>query len=242
MKTGAAPGVSPEVEADLEQYNQQADKAAGEWLGYQGARWAARNPVDLEATDESFRKRYGLTKTWATRDALREVPRDASCLEVGCSAGGFLAVLRAAGFSNVTGSDISLEPLLSQPKPRALVHADAYRLPFCDGAFDMVATAGTLMHLGPPKRMIETLQGFARITRRWLFLAELYAPSEPCLVSFGELLPPVWLFSWETAVPNCLGVEEWAVRYHTVYELNKNNPGLSAPLSFTLLERLQKKR
>lgn len=241
MKKAGAPGVSLEVQADLEAYNQRPNRAAGEWLGYQGAKWAERNPVDVEATDESFRKRYGLTKTWATRDALREVPRECSCLEVGCSAGGFMAVLRTLGFGNVTGSDISVEPLLGQPKPRVLVHADANRLPFCDGAFDMVATAGTLMHLGPPKRMIETLQGFARITRRWLFLAELYAPSEPCLVSFGELLPPVWLFAWETAVPNCLGATEWAVRYHTVYELNKSHTGLSAPLSFTLLERLPKK-
>ena len=229
---------SPEESAKLEEYQQQPNKAAGEWLTYQSARWAARNPVDLEATDDSFRRRYGLTKTWAVRDALRGVPRDISCLEVGCSAGGFLAVLRAVGFEQLTGTDIGLEPLLSHPKPRApLVHADAHHLPFRDGVFDLVATAGTLMHLGPQKRMAESIAGLARVTRRWLFVAELYAPGpEPMMVSFGELLPPVWLFAWDRAIPTVLG-PQWVVRYHQVYELGKNNPGLSAPLCFTLLER-----
>lgn len=235
---------SPEESNDLEQYQVHPDKAAAEWLAYQSAAWAARNPVDVEATDNSFRTRYGLTKTWAVRDALRGVPRDIACLEVGCSAGGFMAVLRSLGFQDLTGTDIGLEPLLSHVKPRApLVHADAHHLPFKDGAFDMVATAGTLMHLGPAKRMTESLQGLARVTRRWLFVAELYAPgSKPMLVSFGELLPPVWLYAWDIAILDCLGRENWAVAYHRVYELGANNPGLSAPLCFTLLERPPKKR
>ena len=233
---------SPDESNDLEQYQLHPDKAAGEWLSFQGAKWATRNPVDVEATDESFRTRYGLTKTWAVRDALRSVPRETSCLEVGCSAGGFLAVLRSLGFASLTGTDISLEPLLSQARPRALVHADAYRLPFRDRSFDMVVTAGTLMHLGPDKRMTESLQGLARLTRRWIFVAELYAPGPtPMLVSFGELLPPVWLYAWDVAIPNCLGRKKWAVTYHQVYDLGRGHTGLLAPLCFTLLERAPKK-
>ena len=154
-----------------------------------------------------------------------------------------MAVLRALGFQNLTGTDIGLEPLLSHAKPRPVVHADAHHLPFRDGAFDLVATAGTLMHLGPATRMTESLRGLARITKRWMFVAELYAPApKPMLVSFGELLPPVWLYAWDIAIPDCLGRDHWSVAYHQVYELGQGHPGLSAPLCFTLLERVEKKR
>ena len=218
---------------DLAGYESDPGRAAREWQTYQGERWANRNPMDALATDESFRYRYGITKTWAARDALRELPRDLSFIEVGCSRGAHLNLLRSLGFSKLYGMDISL-PALQQVGESNVCQGDAAHLPFADGAADVVTTAGSMMHFGPADRMQASIRELARVTRRYLFVAELWS-NQQMIVSFGELLPPVWLFQWELAVPNLLG-PEWKVRYHKIYSLVKHE-GLYAPLCFTLFER-----
>lgn len=221
--------------ADLENYQKDPERAPGEWKGYQGARWAARNPVSVEDSDLSFMRRYGHTKSWIMRDALRSVPRGLTWLEVGCSAGAFLELLASLDFAVGAGMDISFEPLQGNGFRGRVVQADALHLPFKAGAVDGVATAGSFMHLGPNARMTACAQELARVARRWILLAEL-ASESPEIVSFGELIPPVWLHPWQLAMPEMLG-PGWVVRYHALYELTKGG-GVKAPFCVLLLERV----
>lgn len=227
-------GLTPEQLADLDDYQERPDRAAGEWLRTYGARWVERNPGTLREMDESFRQRYGLTKTWVVRDALRSVPRATSWLEVGCSSGVHMALLSALGFRAVLGTDISREALRRAPVGR-VAQADARWLPFGTEAVDGVTTAGTLMHLGPPERLRNSLRELARVAARWLLLVELSAP-QPAVVSFGDLLPPIWLYPWHVSTPEVLG-EPWRCVYAREYDLGTDWLGLRAPMSVLLLER-----
>ena len=229
--------ITPKQHADLQGYETDPERAPREWRTYQGGRWADRNPADALSTDESFRERYGITKTWAARDALRSVARDVSVLEVGCSRGAHMSLFGALGFSDVMGMDISLQAL-QLARTRNVCQGDALHLPFADASVDLLTTAGTIMHLGPSPRLRACLLEMARVTRRYLFLVELWS-DRIMVVSFGDLLPPVWLCGWEATVPHVLGAERWLVRYHHVYNLPRR--GVLAPLCFTLLERADPK-
>lgn len=217
------------------QYGGDEDLAFKEWKGHQGTAWANRNPVTLTATNESWSNRYGAPKTWAATEALRGVPRDGPWLEVGCAAGAFMELLAYVGFTRLYGMDASLEPL-RKVKQGPRCQADALRLPFGDGALDGIATSGTLMHLGPHERLRSSAREMSRVAGRWMFFMELWA-DRPFFVSFGDLLPPAWLYPWEHLI-HWLG-PEWGVRYHRVYELRREfvASAVRAPMSVTLLER-----
>lgn len=83
------------------------------------------------------------------RNLLREVPRKARLLDLGCGAGQDSGDLRRAGFRPV-GVDLS-RPLLQYARRMspglALVQADIRRLPYHIESFDGVWAAASLIHL-----------------------------------------------------------------------------------------------
>ena len=84
--------------------------------------------------------------------ALRELPKGAEILEVGCGTGHFTRWLDDQAWSAV-GLDLS-GPMLSEAQAlngTPLVQADALRLPFGDGAFDLAAFVTTLEFLEQPQ-------------------------------------------------------------------------------------------
>lgn len=207
--------------------------AALEWRGIKGDEWAARNPTTVEETNRSWVERYNVRKSWAVRDALRSVPAGSSWLEIGCSHGAHMRIMESAGY-DVTGVDIHAGALPHAPKGRVLV-GDALALPFADDAFGGVATSGTMMHLGPPARMGESIREMFRVARRWVFWIEMWN-SEPMFVDFGDLAPPAWLQDWPAVVGRFFG-DTWKVVYQNNYRLVMDRPGFKAPICFMLAER-----
>jgi ubiquinone/menaquinone biosynthesis C-methylase UbiE len=105
------------------------------------------------------------------RQLLESFPRAQSVLEVGCGTGHFTRWLREQGLAAV-GLDLS-EEMLAEAKALdgvLLVRGDAHRLPFADGAFDLVAFVTALEFLdGPQQALAEAL----RVARRGLLLGVL---------------------------------------------------------------------
>ena len=61
--------------------------------------------------------------------------------------------------------------------PLSLLSGNALALPFRDGLFDLVFTAGVLIHVGPtelPQAMAEVY----RVSKRYVLAAEYYAETE----------------------------------------------------------------
>ena len=121
------------------------------------------------ATPEG-RKADALEKAslWRTLESFGHVE---SVLEVGCGTGHFTRWLSdqglvAAGLDNSTAMLLQAQRLDSD----VLVQGDALHLPFCDGAFDLVAFITALEFLEQPRQAL--LEGL-RVARQGLLLGVL---------------------------------------------------------------------
>jgi ubiquinone/menaquinone biosynthesis C-methylase UbiE len=105
------------------------------------------------------------------RRILESFPQPRSVLEVGCGTGHFTRWLREQGLAAV-GLDLSQEMLAEAQilDGLPLVRADAHRLPFADGTFDLVALVTALEFLEAPE---EAVAEALRVTRRGLLLGVL---------------------------------------------------------------------
>ena len=162
-----------------------------EWRGPQGAAYATRNPRTVEALDESYRRRFGTTRTELGRRFLRFVPRGASVLEVGCSNGVQLAVLRALGFYGpMVGCDLNREAMIDSTE--LVVAADGGALPFPWRSFDLVFTSGTLMHVSFSARAAFCRE-ILRVAKRWIWGFEPWADcGQPIRINYHDLIPDAW--------------------------------------------------
>jgi len=102
---------------------------------------------------------------------LQRFSQPATLLEIGCGTGHFSRWLHSQGLT-VVGLDFSL-PMLMQAQVLdgvALVQADAGRLPFGGGAFDVTAFITTLEFLERPGKALEEA---LRVTRQGMILGVL---------------------------------------------------------------------
>jgi SAM-dependent methyltransferase len=91
----------------------------------------------------------------------------ARVLDLGCGAGTYVRALREAGCTAI-GLDYSLpslhRALAAEPEGshRTYAQAEAYRLPFPDATFDLVASIGVFQALGTPERALEEISRVLR--------------------------------------------------------------------------------
>jgi SAM-dependent methyltransferase len=105
------------------------------------------------------------------RRLLGSFPYAQNALEVGCGTGHFTRWLSEQGLRTI-GLDLSAAMLVQAQVPNGvlLVRGDALRLPFADGAFDLVAFITTLEFLERPQ---EALAEALRLARQGLLLGVL---------------------------------------------------------------------
>lgn len=108
---------------------------------------------------------------WEDPDALAELDLGgrSRILDVGCGSGEFTGVLRENSQATVVGLDADAN-LLRRADADGRVLGDALRLPFRDGAFDLVACQALLINLAEPLPAVREL---ARVS------SDLVAAIEP---------------------------------------------------------------
>ncbi|WP_299235842.1 class I SAM-dependent methyltransferase [Natronomonas sp.] len=89
-----------------------------------------------------------------------ELASRSSILDVGCGEGALTRVLREESPGEAVGCDRDGGLLAELAGPT--VRGDAYRLPFADACFDLVACQALLINLSEPRRALEE---FARVAR-----------------------------------------------------------------------------
>ncbi|HEY4013989.1 MAG TPA: class I SAM-dependent methyltransferase [Polyangiaceae bacterium] len=132
------------------------------------------------------------------RLGLLSLPRDARILDVCCGMGEALRILHGAGFTRLSGCDVTAEPELAR-EPWVDVRAcDAASLPYEDASFDAVVCMHSLHHLGGLERIRRTFAECARVLRPGGKLSLLDHYNSPQLrAAFWGLSKP-WL-TWPTA-------------------------------------------
>ena len=211
----------------------------GHWESY----W--RGHADLERT-------YSTAGRLA-REILREGPVAERCsLEVGAGSGRDALELASAGASVVVldYSPAALELVRGQARDRGLavhlVRSDALRMPFRDGAFDVVFHQGLLEHFRDPRPLLAETARVARRGGRVVVdvpqTLHPYTAMKHTLIALGA-----WFAGWETqftpaelerlvrgaglTVRRTYG--EWMVPglwYRVLRELIKRGSGVALPL------------
>jgi pseudaminic acid biosynthesis-associated methylase len=158
------------------------------WTGDFGREYTDRNTYSPAELDELYQRNYGVSRSALNERFLKEVPRDARVLEVGCNMGTQLLVLQEMGFQNLHGVEIqsyALDRAKARVPGAALTQASAFSIPYEDGFFDLVFTSGVLIHIAPPD-LPRALGEIHRCARTWIWGFEYYAPETTEIVYRGH--------------------------------------------------------
>ena len=148
------------------------------WTGDFGREYTDRNTFGSDAVDSLYMKNYGIARTAINEEFLRDVPKNASVLEVGCNAGNQLLLLQKMGYSNLSGIEIqgyALEIVRARTRNVCLRQASVQAIPYSDDSFDLVFTSGVLIHIAP-RDLPRAMDEIHRCTRRFIWCTEYYAP------------------------------------------------------------------
>ncbi len=149
------------------------------WKSDFGREYTDRNTLDPERLDDLCRKNYGIARTEINEESLRDIPKSASFLEVGCNAGNQLLLLQRMGYSNLSGVELqayALEIAQRRLPGVSLKRGSALVLPHETSSFDVVFTSGVLMHISPDD-LPRALDEIHRCSRGYIWGMEYYAPS-----------------------------------------------------------------
>lgn len=120
------------------------------WSGKFGNEYTERNTFDIEQLNNLYIKNYGVTREQMNLEFIGELSTDLKILEVGTNSGNQLALLQKMGFKNLYGIEINEHAVeLARQRLRGIniIHGSAFDIPFKDNYFDIVYTAGVLIHV-----------------------------------------------------------------------------------------------
>lgn len=109
----------------------------------------------------------------------------ASALEVGCNVGHNLSTLQRYAVRRLVGVDINQRALAACPAGVQTARASVAALPFASHSFDLVFTAGTLIHV-PADALPLAFDELVRVSRRYVLTVEYEDPAEREIVWRGE--------------------------------------------------------
>lgn len=130
------------------------------WQSEFGNDYQARNSIKKD-------DRY---KIWA-RIIIKIIPSTIdSALEVGCSRGHNLYAIKQITGAEVIGIEIN-EKAIKERYVNSIVRGSAYDLPFIDSQFDLVYTAGVLIHLSDTEKAMKEIY---RVSSKYILSIEYF--------------------------------------------------------------------
>lgn len=147
-----------------------------QWQGQFGADYTRRNLLDEVSSNQLAKEQLGLTLIEQYRQLLGNI-RFNSILEVGCNVGVQLAVLDNLGYPQLVGIEPQAEAIAighSRYPKIVFNQGTAFHLPYIDNYFDLVFTAGVLIHIHPDDLDL-ALQEICRVSNSYIAGFEYYA-------------------------------------------------------------------
>lgn len=163
-------------------------KQMQEWAGDFGRAYTERNDISVTQLDELYLERFGQTRTSLNEQFLSGLDLGAKVLEVGTNVGNQLACLKKAGFSELHGVELQMaaaRQAAARLGSAKIAQATAFNLPFQDSAFELVYTAGVLIHIDPNDLPTALIQ-IHRTSRRFIWGMEYFSPQCKELVYRGK--------------------------------------------------------
>src|SRR5262245_34853419 len=132
---------------------------------------AAALPQESDAWNQAYRDPQLIARRFKKhRQRLAEMgvfswPRDLKILALWCGSGEALKILQAEGFTNLSGSDVTVDEELKHETWVKLEAADSRKLPYAEATFDAVVCMHSLHHLGGLEGIRAALNEAARILK-----------------------------------------------------------------------------
>lgn len=147
-----------------------------QWKSIFGKEYTNRCNVSISKAEETSRQQIGRTISDSFRVFVTglDITR---VLEVGCNVGQKLEILSSLGNYRLYGVEPQIYAL-KKARRRLLeinfVEGNAFDIPFKDSFFDMVFTAGVLIHISPGELHI-ALDEIYRVSRQYILGFEYYS-------------------------------------------------------------------
>ena len=194
-----------------------------EWQGDFGKNYTDRNSLTIEQVDALWMKNFGMSRTELNRRFLKDVPKDARILEVGCNIANQLLLLQELGYTELHGVEVqsyAIGVARSRTKNINLVQSSAFDLPYKDGFFDLVFTSGVLIHIAPAD-LPTALDEIHRCARTYIMGAEYYAPTVT-EVNYRERQSLLWKMDYARQYLSRFGDLELVQEQQLPYLENEN--------------------
>lgn len=166
----------------VEKMTKKKESSEEEWERKFGNDYTERNEMTATEYNELVYKRIGISRTDQMKDVIDFGAN--SVLEVGCNIGNQLFLLRSYNSSKeLWGVDVNTRALqFANGRAEGLhrisfEYGSAYDLPFDDDSFDIVFTAGLLIHI-PPEELQTILHEIHRCTKKYIVGFEYYFSHE----------------------------------------------------------------
>lgn len=145
------------------------------WTSDFGKEYTDRSICNPEKLDELYKKMYGVTKLEMNSRFLGGLDIN-NILEVGCNIGDQLRHLQFQGYNNLYGIEVlkyAIQKASQLTKDINIIWGNAFNIPFKDGYFDLVFTAGVLIHVHPDD-IAEVMNEIYRVSKRYIWGIEFY--------------------------------------------------------------------
>ena len=155
----------------------RVNKQSSHWSGDFGTKYIERNYFDTKELDRQYKKVFGITRTELNEAFIGKLNRNIKILEVGCNVGNQLLLLQQMGFKNLYGIEINkkaVEAAQKRTKDSNIINGLAQDIPFKEGFFDLVFTAGVLIHINP-KDIKKVMSEMYRCASKYIWGYESYS-------------------------------------------------------------------
>ncbi|MBI2722909.1 MAG: methyltransferase domain-containing protein [Bacteroidetes bacterium] len=153
------------------------NKQSDFWSGEFGKEYNIRNSFNEKEWDDFYLQNWGVTKIEMNTRFIGHLPKDIKILEVGANIGMQLRGLQKMGFTNLYGIELqqdAVEKSKQQTKGINIIQGSGYDIPFKDGYFDLVFTAGVLIHIAPENHG-KIMSEMVRCSKKYIWGFEYFA-------------------------------------------------------------------
>ena len=140
------------------------------WKKEFGDEYIKRNN-SLEYADSFYKKATGHTKSEIFENSFSSLGKNLKILELGCNIGINLEILKKLGFKNLYGLEINEKAIeiakIKHPDTK-FFHGSIEEFDFDNQKFDLVYTAGVLIHINP-NSLEEIIKKMISLTTKYVF-------------------------------------------------------------------------
>lgn len=147
------------------------------WSGEFGKEYTERNTFDIEQLNALYIKNYGVSREQMNLEFIGGLNKEYKILEVGTNSGNQLALLQKMEFKNLYGIEINehaVDLARKRLKGINIIQGSAFDIPFKDNFFDLVYTAGVLIHISKDD-VNKVISEMHRCSKKYIWGFEYYS-------------------------------------------------------------------